>query len=246
MKNVICLIAFLPAFFFIPYSSFSQSTTPYKVPDSYNFDYEVVQQVNGAGKSPTTITYYYSSNGDYTAMSGGSKMNGIIINTKDGNTVIIDNQKKSIVIMHLKNMLGDIQKIAEQYKGNSSDTAKHTSGDFKFAKTGNTKQISGYTSEEYSYTDSKGQKGSVWYAKVEFNAALFFLFGAGASPMGGGMGKGAPSNPYPQLTDPHMLVTEVESSSHPGDTMTTQSISKKSMEISTKGYTVNDLSNMMR
>jgi hypothetical protein len=244
MKKRICIVVFFFTFFLIYSSSFSQQTPKYQVPDSYNFDYEVVQQVTGSGKSPTTITYYYSTNGDYTAMTGGAKMNGIIINTKDGNTIIIDNQKKSLVIMHLKNMLGDIQKIAQQYKGGTADSVKHANGDFKFAKTGNTKQISGYTSEEYSYTDSKGQKGSVWYAKVDFNAALFFLFGAGASPMGG-MNKGATSNPYPQLTDPHMLVTEVESSSHPGDTMTTQSISKKSMQISTKGYTVTDLSNMM-
>src|SRR5579871_3687661 len=121
MKNVISLIVFFSAFFFIPCYSFSQDKTSYQVPDSYTFDYEVVQQVNGSGKSPTTITYLYSQNGDYTAMSGGTKSDALIINTKDGNTIIIDNQKKSLVIMRLRNM---IQKLAEQYKGGSSGTTK--------------------------------------------------------------------------------------------------------------------------
>src|SRR5579871_2126145 len=247
MKHPINAIIFLLALFFIPGSSFSQQKTAYQVPDSYNFDYEVVQQVKSAGKSPTTITYYYSQDGEYTAMSGDTKNNNLIINTKDGNTVIIDNQKKSIVVMRMQNMMGDIKKMAEQYSKNNPNTtvpSKENNGDFKFAKTGNTKQVSGYTSEEYGYTDSKGQKGSVWYAKVDFNAGLFFMFGAGASPMGG-MKSAPASSPYPQLTDPHMLVTEVQSASHPGDGMTTQSITKKSTTVSTKGYTVTNLSNMM-
>lgn len=246
MKNVIGIIAFLSAFFFISPSSFSQQKTAYQVPDSYSFDYEVVQQVTGSGKSPTSITYYYSQNGDYTAMSGDGKSNNLIINTKDGITIIMDNQKKSIVIMHMRSMMGDIQKLADQYKNNPSATApsKTDSSNFKFAKTGNTKQVSGYTSEEYGYTDSKGQKGSVWYAKVDFNASLFFMFGAGAG--NSGMSKYAPStSSYPQFTDPHMLVTEMESNNHPGERMTTQSISKKTMVVSTKGYAVTDLSKMM-
>jgi hypothetical protein len=248
MKNVTCMIIFLSAFLFIPGYTISQQKAAYQVPDTYNFDYEVVQQVKGSGKSPTTITYYYSQNGDYTALASDSKSNGLIINTKDGNTIIIDNQKKSMVIMRMQNMMGDIRKMAEQYKSNPSaaSSPKHDSSDFKFAKTGNTKQVSGYTAEEYSYTDSKGQKGSVWYAKVDFNASLFFMFGAGASPAGAGMNKYAPSSAsYPQFNDPHLLVTEMENGAHPGEGMTTQSISKKSLVITTKGYTVTNLSNMM-
>jgi hypothetical protein len=249
MKKIVYSILFLSALFFIPGAATSQQKAAYQVPDSYNFDYEVVQQVNAAGKSPTTITYYYSQTGDYTAMSGDPKNNNLVINTKDGNTIIIDNQKKSLVIMRMQNMMGDIGKIAEQYtKNNPSAVApsKHDSSNFKFAKTGNTKQVSSYTSEEYGYTDSKGQKGSVWYAKVDFNASMFFMFGAGRSPASAGMNKYAPSSTsYPQFTDPHMLVTEMESNNHPGDKMTTQSISKKSMVITTKGYAVTNLSNMM-
>jgi len=60
------------------------------------------------------------------------------------------------------------------------------------------------------------------------------------------MNKYASSTPsYPQLNDPHLLVTETENSAHPGEGLTTLSISKKSLVIATSGYRVNDLSNMM-
>ena len=253
MKKFIYSIVFLSALFFIPRSAISQQKAAYQVPDSYNFDYEVVQQVNSANKKssdPKTITYHYSLNGDYSALSVPDKSNTLIIYTKDGTTIIVDDQKKTLTILHLQNMMGDITKMAEQYKKNNpsatSPSPKHDSSDFKFGKTGNTKQVSGYTTEEYSYTNSKGEKGSVWYAKVDFNAASFFMMGAGAASSNPAMSKYAgASSPYPQLTDPHLLLTETENSAHPGESLTTQSISKKSLVITSKGYTVNDLSSMM-
>jgi hypothetical protein len=254
MKKVIYSIVFLSALFFIPRPAVSQQKAAYQVPDSYNFDYEVVQQVNSTNKSssdPKTITYHYSQNGDYSALSASGKNNSLIIYTKDGTMIIVDDQKKTLTVLHMQNMMGDIAKIAEQYKKNNpsatSPSANHDSSDFKYGKTGNTKQISGYTAEEYSYTSSKGEKGSVWYAKVDFNTASFFMMGAkAASSNPAAMNKyGGASSPYPQLTDPHLLLTEAENSSHPGESLTTQSISKKSLVITTKGYTVNDLSNLM-
>lgn len=246
-------MVFTSAFFSIPYFAIAQQATAYKVPDSYNFDYEVVQQVNSSNKNSggtKTIIYYYTQAGDYTAMKADNKNSILMIYTKDGTTAIVDNEKKTITILRMQNMMGDLSKIAAQYnKNNPSATpsaGKHDSSNFKFAKTGSTKQISGYTSEEYSYTDSKGEKGSVWYAKVDFNAALFFMAGVGATMPSAAMNKYAPSTPsYPQLNDPHMLVTETESSAHSGDGLITQSISKKSLVIATSGYRVNDLSNMM-
>ncbi len=252
-QRVIGSIAFISVFLYTPCSGFSQQQTAYKVPDSYNFDYEVAQQANSANKNSggaKAITYYYSLTGDYTAMKADEKNDVFIIFTKDGTTVIVDNQKKTITLLRMQNMMGDMSKLAAQYNKNNPSatptTGKQDNSDFKFAKTGSTKQISGYTAEEYIYTDSKGEKGSVWYAKVDFNTSLFFMMGAGAMPSGSAMNKyGTAASPYPQLNDPHLLVVEAENSTHPGEGLTTQSITKKSSVIATSGYHINDLSNMM-
>jgi hypothetical protein len=253
MKPVIGSIICMAVLLSIPHSVVSQQQTAYKVPDSYNFDYEVTQQVNSANKKSggaNAITYYYSQNGDYTAMKADNKNNNFIIFTKDGTTAIVDDQKKTITLFRMQNMIGDMSKIAEQYnKNNPSATppaVKQDNSSFKFAKTGSTKQISGYTAEEYGYTNSKGEKGSVWYAKVDFNTSSFFMLGAGATPSGPAMNKyGSAATSYPQLNDPHLLVVEAENSTHPGEGLTTQSIAKKSLVIATNGYKVNNLSNMM-
>jgi hypothetical protein len=253
MKSVIGSIVFMSVLLSIPRSGFSQQQTAYKVPDSYNFDYIVAQQVNSSDKNSggaKAITYYYSQSGDYTAMKADNKNNVLMIFTKDGTTAIVDDQKKTITILRLQNMMADMSKIAAQNnKNNPSATpaaVNHDNSNFKFSKTGSTKQISGYTAEEYSYTDSKGEKGSVWYAKVEFNTSLFFMLGAGVVPSGSAMNKyGTAAPSYPQLNDPHLLVVEAENSAHAGEGMTTQSILKKSLVIATNGYRINNLSNMM-
>jgi hypothetical protein len=253
-QSIIGSIIFVLVLLSIPRSGSSQQQAAYKVPDTYNFDYEVAQQANSANKNSggaKAITYYYSLSGDYTAMKADEKNNVFIIFTKDGTTVIVDNQKKTITLLRMQNMMGDMSKLAAQYNKNNPSatptTGKQDNSDFKFAKTGSTKQISGYTAEEYSYTDSKGEKGSVWYAKVDFNTSLFFMMSAGATPSGSAMNKygTAASSPYPQLNDPHLLVVEAENSAHPGEGLTTQSITKKSLVVSTNGYHINDLSKMM-
>jgi hypothetical protein len=253
MKRVSGIIVFMSALLSIPRTSVSQQQTAYNVPASYNFDYAVAQQVNSSDKNSAgakTITYYYSQSGDYTALKADNKNNNLIIFTKDGTTVIVDDQKKTITLFNMQNMMGDMSKIAAQNNKNipsaTPPAVSHDNSNFKFAKTGSTKQISGYTAEEYSYTDSKGEKGSVWYAKVDFNTSLFFMMGAGKMPSGSAMnnyGTAVPS--YPQLNDPNLLVVEAENSAHPGEGMTTQSISKKSFVIATNGYRIVNLSNMM-
>jgi len=253
MKSVIVNIVFMSLLLSIPRSGVSQQQTAYKVQDAYNFDYEVAQQVNSADKNSggaKKITYYYSQSGDYTAMKADNKNNVLIIFTKDGTTVIVDDQKKTITLFRMQNMMGDASKVAAQYNKNNPSTTPpavmHDNSNFTFAKTGSTKQISGYTAEEYSYSDSKGEKGSVWYARVDFNTSLFFKLGAGGMPSSSAMNKyGTTAPSYPQLNDPHLLVVEAENSAHSGEGMTTQSISKKSLVIATNGYRINDLSKMM-
>ncbi|HLY71261.1 MAG TPA: hypothetical protein VKR53_16115 [Puia sp.] len=252
MKNTIGCVLLLSGFFAISPSALSQQPGAYQLPDSYHFDYEVVQQVtgdnNGSG-GPKTIEYYYSGSGDYMAMKAADKNNNLMIFTKDGTSVIIDDQKKTIMIFNIHAMMGDMGKVAAQYNKNnpSASSSRHDSTNAQVAKTGKTKDISGYTAEEYSFTNNKGEKASIWYVRVEFNAGLFYLFGSGgsASPRPG-MNKTMPNPAYPQLSDPHMLVAETENNTHPGVRMTTQSIAKKTMTITTKSYAVTNLSNMGR
>jgi len=178
-------------------------------------------------------------------LKSADKVNNMIIFTKDGTSIVIDDQKKTIIIFNMKGMMGG---LAAQYSKNnpSASTAKEGNSGGQVAKTGKTKDISGYTAEEYSYSNSKGEKASVWYAKVDFNTGLFYMFGTGGSmPTRPGMNN-TQTPSYPQLSDPHMLVAETENSTHPDQKLTTQSISKKTLTITTKGYTINNLSNMGR
>ena len=96
MKNVVGTVAIFSTFFIIPHYAVSQQPAAYQVPDSYHFDYEVVQQVTGDNKNssgPKTIDYYYSGKGDYMGMKADDKKNNIMIFTKDGTSVIIDDEK---------------------------------------------------------------------------------------------------------------------------------------------------------
>jgi hypothetical protein len=252
MKYVMGNVALLSAFFIIPHYAVSQQPTTYQVPDSYHFEYEVVQQVTGDNKNsggPKTIDYYYSASGDYMGMKSADKNNNIIIFTKDGTSIIIDDAKKTIMIFNMRSMMGDLGKVAAQYNKNnpSASPAKHDSTNAQVAKTGKTKQISGYTAEEYGFTNNKGEKASIWYVRVDFNTGLFYMFATGgSSPSRPGMNKAMQNPAYPQLSDPHMMVAETENSTHPGEKLTTQSIAKTTMTINTKGYTVTNLSNMGR
>ena len=249
MKKVIGGLTLTAVFFVFPHDGRTQQPASYQVPDAYHFDYEVVQQVSGDNKNssgPKTVDYYYSGTGDYMGMKSADKTNNIIIFTKDGTSIVIDDQKKTIIIFNMKGMMGG---LAAQYSKNnpSASSPKGDNTNAQVAKTGKTKSISGYTAEEYSYSNSKGEKASIWYAKVDFNTGLFYMFGTGMGSGGRpGMNKAAQSPAYPQLSDPHLLVAETENSTHPDQKLTTESIAKKTMTITTKGYTINNLSDMGR
>ncbi len=239
--------------FLVPHDSFSQQQAAYQVPESYSFDYEVVQQVKGEQKNsggPKTLSYYYTQNGGYMGIRPNSDKSVFMIYTKDGVSIIIDDQKKTITVLRLGNLMGDLGKaVAEQKKNNPSQTSPRADSSGKLqssVKTGSTKQICGYPAQEYTYKNSKGESGSVWYAKVDFNASSYYISGMMGSSFSGGAatGKNPQMQNYPSLNDPHLMVAEAKSDSHPDEGITTQSISKKTMSIQTKGYTINNMSNM--
>jgi hypothetical protein len=251
MKKIVCGVTFFLSLFFIPRVSHAQQPAAYQVPETYTFDYVVVQEVKDDKKNsgPTLLDYYYTQNGDYMCIRPEKDKKGFMIFTKDGVSVIIDDEKKTIVVMRLGNLIGDIGKAFADPKKNNPSASKSDSSGGKTVKTGNTKQISGYTAEEYKFTNNKGEVSTVWCAKVDFSASIFYMLG------NMGFGGGAPGRPgmnrpssaaqsYPSFTDPQLLLAETHSADHPGQGLTTQSITKKTTTISTKGYTINNMSNM--
>jgi hypothetical protein len=252
MKKTFPAILFLVIVFIIPRAVYAQQPAPaaYVVPATYTFDYEVVQEIKSSQKksgAPQLITYRYSKDGDYMAITPEKDPGKFMIFAKGGYNIVIDADKKNLIVMRIVGMIGDFAKsYAEKNKGALKDSIKDKG---QSVKTGNTKQICGYPAEEYRFTSSKGESSTMWCAKVDFNASLFFMVGMGAfSPgMGGRPGMGnasAAASQYPSITDPHLLLAEIKSDSKPDDNLTTRSITKKSMTIDTKGYAVTDMSNM--
>jgi hypothetical protein len=171
--------------------------------------------------------------------------NSMVIFTKDGVTIAIDNDKKSIVIFRMSNMLSGFANNAASAKTNPSANAHHDSAaNYQSLKTGNTKQICGYPAEEYVVTDNKGEKAHVWYVKVDFNAQLFYTMAA-SGMKGPGNSDNSPQNPFQKsMSNPNLLVGEVDAEKHPEHALTTESITKKEMVIATSGYNVRNMSNM--
>ncbi len=244
----------------IPAAVFPQAKAPYQLPESFHFDYEVVQIATSKKNAADTSTmhYFYTKSGDYAGMkvSGrkSSRENNFIIFTKNGDWVVIDEDKKTITIINMGNMMMNMASAAKGMKRDSISGASKRKIDpkqFQSVKTGNTKTISGYTAEEYKITDNQGHKISIWYAKVEFNTQLSYLFGMGKGGAGvPGMSGANPSaaNPMLQaLAEPNALMTEMksdESADGKGIEMNTVSIAKSSSSKSTAGYQVNNYSNM--
>ncbi|HEY2349584.1 MAG TPA: hypothetical protein VGH64_11225, partial [Puia sp.] len=120
--------------------------------------------------------------------------------------------------------------------------------EMKSVKTGNHKQVGNYTAEEYVLTDTKGNKGSVWCAKMDFDTQGDYIMGAIGGNMIKIMGSNMSTHPLLQaLTQPRTLVTEIEFNDSAGTRrmeLQTQSIDQGTKNVSVAGYSVNDYSNM--
>jgi hypothetical protein len=242
---------------FLGSGSFAQSQPSYQIPDNFRFDYEVIQVI--ASKKNTgdssTIHFFYTKSGDYAAarISRKASMKGnlFVVITRDGMSVIFDENHKSITIISIRKLISDLAGITKWIRMDSliANMRKNTDGkDFQSAKTGITKKIESYNSEEYSISDNKGRKGSVWLASVDFNTQADYLLGA----MGGNIlkmmsGRMTAHPLFQAMTQPKTLVTEINSAdSTAGDKMNmhTLTISQTPTTVSTSGYQVNNYSNM--
>ena len=241
-------------------NGYSQEKPTYHLPEVYQFDHEVVQLTvaNNSGHADT-VHYYYAGNGEYAAMLVGGAKRGktqsFLVFTKDGDWIMFDEDKKTITIINMRNMMKDLATLGKSMTRDSLGTRpkdKTVPGNVQSIKTGNSKMISGYKAEEYKITKKDGSIIQVWYAKVDFNTQLYYMLGMGGM---GGMGTN-PSrvNPGDQnsflqtMAQPNTLLAEIDSdpSAHDGKTMAmyTQSISSTKTSKATGGYQVNNYSNM--
>ena len=115
-------------------------------------------------------------------------------------------------------------------------------------KTGNTKQVGTYTSEEYLLTDSLGKRASVWCARVDFNTPADYLLGAGGMNVIKMMSGQMAAHPlFQALTQPRTLITEINVRDSSGRRMGMYTMSIKNQiptSFPTTGYHVDDYSNM--
>ncbi len=216
--------------------------TAFKMPAEIKFNKIVVQKVED--KKTSTISYLFTSSGDYMAIKPDSKEASLIIYTKDGDMMAVNERDKSIIVMNLKKFMVSMANAAKDMK-DKKGTKDSVAAGTNFKKTGRTKSIGGYTAEEYEIKRNSDVI-HVWYLKTDFDANLLGYFGFGKmGNMPGSNPSGAPSAPadMPNLGRNYM-VAEMEKN---GKTMIeTESIDKTDFSFSSSGYTVRDMTNLMK
>jgi hypothetical protein len=238
----------------------AQSIVSYQLPATFNFDYEVMQRGSG-NKNPTdscTLHFLYSKSGDYAAtrFSRKSNMKGslLMIITRDGMVILFDDRKKDITIVSIRKLISDLTSLTKYIRIDSlmaNMRKNRDSKDIEFVKTGKSKPVGIYTTEEYRFTDSRHQHGSVWLAKVDFNGPADYVsgaLGANVQQMMNRMSGSTTSLPIMQaLMQSKTLVTDFQSTDSTGAknmNMHTVSIETVSTTVSTSGYQVNNYSNL--
>jgi hypothetical protein len=256
----------------------SGKAAPYKVPAAYNFDYKVVYNIdNEEKKTPETMSYYFTINGDYMSMESPDmqkdKDMNFMVNTKDGLMITFgedresktgDKNRKVIKVIDMHSMMkGSAESIAALAKTlpkkDNADAEKKKPDELdNFAKTGRTKQVFGYTAEEFSKEFSKEENGkmhsgimSVWYAKVDFDPEMMFSLGMGS--LGGGHSQSKINQSHSAnifgmgLIQKNYLMVEMDFAEKGGPYKTgmkVTSIEKTNFSKSTEGYYVENYSGM--
>lgn len=163
-------------------------TDPYKfIPAIINFDWQVSQRMRKDdddkkdGKAYNEVVYFFTSDGDYAATKREGASFSLMVYTKEGTTLLIDDKSKTITVMNMPKIVGEGgamgKKIAE--KINKGPLKKQQDDEkFTITKTGKTKSILGYTADEYRNAGKSGTM-SFWYAKVPFDPVKIYTMGAG-------------------------------------------------------------------
>jgi hypothetical protein len=245
-------------------------TSEYKVPAAYHFDYKVVYEVDREDKkTPETMSYYFTKNGDYMSIESSEmekeKDMNFMISTKDGLMITFgeepvpkkpDQHRKILKVMDMHSMMkGSGEAMAALAKNmpkkDKTEAEKKKPDEMdNFAKTGKTKQVFGYTAEEYSRHFTKEENGkehsgtmSVWYAKVDFDPEMMFSLGMGNLAAGQSQSKMSQSHPNNMIglgmTQKNYLLIEMdfaETGGKSGSGMKVISIEKTNFSKSTEGY----------
>jgi len=229
----------------------------YQLPGTYSFDYEV-EQVFVSTRSTTDTSvmhFFYTKSGDYAAAGMNRKANMrdslFIILTRDGMCVIFNEHHKNITIINIRKLMSDLSGITKWIRMDSliaSLRKKTDSREIKSAKTGKSKLVGGYTTEEYSVSENGNHKGSVWCARVDFNSPGDYILGAVGGNFLKMMNGRATDRPlFQALMQPKTLITDIDMLDSTGGhrmNMHTVSINQIPTTISTSGYVVNNYSNM--
>ena len=250
----------------------------YKVPGAYHFDYKVVYEVDREEKkSPETMSYYFTKNGDYMSMESQEMENekdmNFMVSTKDGLMITFGEEtvaknpnqhRKVLKVMDMHSMMkGSGEALAALAKSmpkkENPEAEKKKPNDLdNFVKTGKTRQVFGYTAEEYSKEIKKEENGkmhegtmSVWYAKVDFDPEMMFSLGMGNMGTGGAQSKVNQTHPNNMLglglTQKNYLMIEMDFSEKGGKSgtgMKVVSIEKTSFSKSTDGYYIKNYAGM--
>jgi len=256
----------------------SKPAEQYKVPAAYHFDYKVVYEMDREEKkAPETMSYYFTKNGEYMSMetpkSNEDADKNFMVSTKDGLMITFgeepvpkspDQHRKVLKVMDMHSMMkGSGEAMAALAKNmpkkDKPDAEKKKPNDLdNFVKTGRTKQVFGYTAEEYSKHFTKEEDGkvhsgtmSVWYAKVDFDPQMMFSMGMGSIAGGGAQAKMNQSHSNNMLgmaiTQKNYLMVEIDASEtggKSGTAMKVVSIEKINFDKSTEGYFVKNYAGM--
>jgi len=256
----------------------SKPAEQYKVPAAYHFDYKVVYEMDREEKkAPETMSYYFTKNGEYMSMetpkTNEDADKNFMVSTKDGLMITFgeepvpkspDQHRKVLKVMDMHSMMkGSGEAMAALAKNmpkkDKPDAEKKKPNDLdNFVKTGRTKQVFGYTAEEYSKHFTKEEDGkvhsgtmSVWYAKVDFDPQMMFSMGMGSIAGGGAQAKMNQSHSNNMLgmaiTQKNYLMVEIDASEtggKSGTAMKVVSIEKINFDKSTEGYFVKNYAGM--
>jgi hypothetical protein len=175
-----------------------------------------------------------------------------------------DKHRKVLKVMDMHSMMkGTGEAMAALAKSmpkkENTEAEKKKPNDLdNFVRTGKTKQVFGYTAEEYSKHFTKEEDGkvhsgtmSVWYAKVDFDPAMMFTLGMGSLAAGRSQSKTQQSHPNNMLgmgiTQKNYLLIEMdfaETGGKSGTGMKVISIDKIDLDKSTEGYFVKNYAGM--